>query len=207
VIVIEQAEVAVGDSVGEPDIPVWLYVELNNGNGTYTTGWVSLQYVELSQGGRALALEDIPVADVVLPGEENLPTSVSIATGGGTSSTGAATSVPSTSGTGTSGTVLGTVDIPQGANLNMYDQPSVNGSLVRSLSAGTSVTVLGRNSDASWLNVRYDAVGEGSWTGWVSNTSPFVSINVDVNSLPVTGSVLNIAKKPPYCHIPGRFFI
>jgi hypothetical protein len=187
VIVIEQTEVTVDAGVGQPDTPVWLYVELDNGNGTYTTGWVSLQYVELSQGGRALELEDIPEADVVLPGEENLTTSVSIATGGSTSSPSAATSVPSTNGTGSSGTILGTVDIPQGANLNMYDQPSVNGSLVRSLSAGTSVTVLGRNSDASWLNVRYDAVGEGSWTGWVSNSSPFVSINVDVNSLPVTG--------------------
>ena len=69
----------------------------------------------------------------------------------------------------------------------MYDTPSSTGALIRSLGAGTSLTVLGRNADGSWLNVRYEALGEGVWIGWVSNSGGWVTLPVPVTDLPVTG--------------------
>lgn len=157
----------------------WLFVEYTAPEGVVTRGWVSSEFVLLSLGGRRLELTDIPIADFIQSGE------VIGTVGTGTTST---TPVPTTTGgSGAGGPITGIVNIPQGANLNMYDSPSTSGTLVRSLGSGATVTVLGRNSDSSWLNVRYEALGEGTWVGWVSNSGGWITLPVPVESLPITG--------------------
>ncbi len=172
----------IGEDVGDEDegdeTPVvpdiaWLYVEYTDTiSGLIATGWISSQYVILSQGGRSLELEEIPVAEFILPGE--------------VLSTGAPGTAPASGAGGTSAPVTGTINIPEGSNLNMYDIPSTTGTLLRSLTAGTTVTVLGRNGDGTWLNVRYEALGEGVWLGWVNNAGGWVTVPVPIRDLPIT---------------------
>ena len=49
------------------------------------------------------------------------------------------------------------------------------------LQQGQEVTVIGRNSDSTWVQIERP---DGAGTGWVS--AEFVTISGDVNSLPVT---------------------
>ncbi len=157
----------------EADIPeeVWLFVEHTDEANTRITGWIAARYTILSQGGRTLELADIPIADPILPGEV-----VGVAAPASTQAPPAVSSE-----------VIGTVNIAQGANLNMYDTPSTSGALLRSLGSGATVVVLGRTADSQWLNVRYEALGEGTWVGWVSNTGGWITLPVTVDTLPITG--------------------
>ncbi|NDJ84616.1 MAG: DUF4397 domain-containing protein [Chloroflexi bacterium] len=153
----------------------WLFVEFTDADRIVRTGWVLARYTILSLGGEELELSEIPVADTIQTGEElGLATPAPDGNAGASSGT-----------TGSSTEVTGTISIPEGANLNMYEQPDANSALVRSLGNGATVTVLGRNTDGSWLNVRYEAIGEGTWVGWVTNTGDWVSLPVPVESLPV----------------------
>ncbi len=65
--------------------------------------------------------------------------------------------------------------------LNVRSGPGVNNSVVEIVSSGAQVQLLGRTSDASWLNVR-TASGR---TGWVN--AGFISSSVPIGSLPVVG--------------------
>lgn len=161
------------DEEDDAQIPdeVWLYVQHTDETNTTLTGWIAARYTILSQGGRSLELADIPIADPILPGEV-----IGVAAP-------AATQAPPA----VSSEVIGTVNIAPGANLNMYDTPSTSGALLRSLGAGAQVVVLGRTADSQWLNVRYEALGEGTWVGWVSNSGGWITIPVPVDSLPITG--------------------
>lgn len=169
------------DTEGEPTpspTPIlletaWLFVEFTNPvDGSITTGWISSQYATLSKAGRKLELIDIEAISPTTFGEKLSGPSV-------------VSTVPSNQPA--SGPVVGVINIPAGSNLNMYDAPSINGGLVRSLGAGATVNVLGRTADSNWLNVRYEVIGEGVWVGWVSNTGGWVVIPVAVESLPITG--------------------
>lgn len=178
---IEEIE-PVGEGTPTPTPPTatetaWLFVEYTGDNGVATRGWISSQYVALSLAGRKLELADIPVASFIQSGEVLgvVGTPVNV------------TPPPSNNSEVSAGPVIGVVNIPSGANLNMYDSPNINGTLVRSLGNLANVTVLGRNSDASWLHVRYEAIGEGTWVGWVPNSGGWVTLPVAANTLPVTG--------------------
>lgn len=65
--------------------------------------------------------------------------------------------------------------------LNMRTGPGTSFDVIRALPAGTVVTLLGRNANASWLQVR---AADGT-TGWMS--APFMITTTPVNTLPVTG--------------------
>ncbi|MCB9435878.1 MAG: DUF4397 domain-containing protein [Anaerolineales bacterium] len=152
----------------------WLFVEFTNlADGSVTTGWISSEYTILSKAGRTLELEEIEAISPATFGEQVSGPSV------------VSTTAPANPAA--SGPVTGVINIPAGANLNMYDAPSINAGLVRSLGAGSTVAVLGRTADNNWLNIRYEVIGEGTWVGWVSNTGGWVVIPVSVDSLPITG--------------------
>ncbi len=91
-----------------------------------------------------------------------------------------------TSQPATTGTVTGVVSIPAGTNLNLYETPSINSVLVRTVGNGTTVVVLGRTADSQWLNVRYEALGEGTFIGWVSNAGNWIQLSANINTVPVT---------------------
>lgn len=65
--------------------------------------------------------------------------------------------------------------------LNMRTGPGTSFDVIRALPAGTVVTLLGRNTNSSWLQVR---AADGT-TGWMS--TPFMITTIPVVSLPVTG--------------------
>lgn len=153
----------------------WLFVEFTNpADASVTTGWISSQYAILSKTGRSITLQDIDPISPTTFGEQVIGPGTVIST------------VPVEQPV-SSGPVTGVINIPAGSNLNMYDSPSINSGLVRSLGAGATVAVLGRTADGNWLNVRYEVIGEGIWLGWVSNTGGWVVIPVTVDSLPITG--------------------
>lgn len=85
----------------------------------------------------------------------------------------------------TASEVVGTVNIPPNTNLNLYEAPSINSVLVRTLGNGATVIVTGRTADNAWLRVRYEALGEGTFVGWVSNAGNWVVLPVDINTIPV----------------------
>lgn len=69
--------------------------------------------------------------------------------------------------------------------LNIRQGPKSATKSLGKLPKGTEVTAIGRNADSSWLQINIpDSVGSGQ--GWVS--AQFVTVNGDVNSLPVTDS-------------------
>src|SRR5574341_493099 len=67
------------------------------------------------------------------------------------------------------------------ATIRVRSGPGTNYAQISLLQAGTTVPVLGRNSDASWLYVEYTPGAQGWVAGWL------VTPNGDVNSLPVIG--------------------
>lgn len=78
--------------------------------------------------------------------------------------------------------ILGSIATPT----NLLDLP--NGASVQPLVSGATVVILGRNADATWLNIRYEVLGVGIFVGWVPTTT--VTITTPISSiadLPVTG--------------------
>ncbi|MBI4671438.1 MAG: SH3 domain-containing protein [Chloroflexi bacterium] len=76
--------------------------------------------------------------------------------------------------------------------LNIRQGPARTTPSLGKLQKGQSVTVVGRNGDASWLQIQ---IPDKTDLGWVS--AEFVTVNGDVNSLPVTsGNSGNPAPQP-----------
>jgi hypothetical protein len=68
--------------------------------------------------------------------------------------------------------------------INLREGPSTSYDPVTPLLEGTRLKPLGRNADGTWIKVRV----EGSEAlGWISNSSSFLSCNVSVGLLPVSG--------------------
>jgi uncharacterized protein YraI len=63
--------------------------------------------------------------------------------------------------------------------VNLRTGPGVGFSVVEILPAASSVTVIGRNRDATWLQVRYESL-----TGWI--TADALSVDGNISQLPVT---------------------
>lgn len=69
---------------------------------------------------------------------------------------------------------------------NLLDFP-INGSTVQPLINGTTVVILGRNTDATWLNVRYETLGVGVFLGWVPTDTVTITTPIpSIADLPVT---------------------
>jgi hypothetical protein len=66
------------------------------------------------------------------------------------------------------------------SNVRLRDIPSTSGAEITTVSAGTSLDVIGRNGDNSWVQVNY-----GGGSGWMS--AGFGSFTGDLNAVPVTG--------------------
>lgn len=67
-------------------------------------------------------------------------------------------------------------------NLNIRQGPSVSYDVVEVLPYGETATVLGRNADASWWQVRYNGV-----IGWVSAYYTTITPEPNLDAIPITG--------------------
>jgi len=63
-------------------------------------------------------------------------------------------------------------------NINIRQNPSLNGDIIGELAAGSESTCVGRNADSSWIRIFFDGV-----EGWVS--SGVVEVQMDIDLLPV----------------------
>lgn len=86
----------------------------------------------------------------------------------------------------TSSSVASTNNIPQTRggivnvdSLRLRNGPGVNYGVLKSLKNGTVVEILGRNSDASWLNVFVPSI---STMGWVS--TQYIKTNISMDAVP-----------------------
>ncbi len=165
----------ISTDIGQPDVPDWLYVEYTDAGGTTTTGWVSGQYIVVTQFGRLIDTEDIELVTQILPGEV-LVEGVAPPPGGDVSTA--------------ADEYLGqVVFINVGANLNMRSEPSADALVLAAIPANSQMVVLGRTGDGEWLNVRYEIAGEGVYVGWAASQFIEVSRNdqsVDIIDLPIT---------------------
>lgn len=165
--VVSRAEIVPGTEIGSPQSPDWFFVQYATPDGSaLVTGWISGDFVILTFNGRAVAVEDIPLADEPLPVGETLA---------GTGSP--AIAVP------TEAPIVGAVSVGTGGNLNLRDRPSTDGLVVIPIPSGSSVIVLGRNGDGTWLNVRYEVAGQSSSTGWVA--TEFVTVTRSGSAFPI----------------------
>lgn len=184
---------------------IWLSALFTPSDGNTIDCWVRLDFMSLIY--REEAVDDLERLftlddpedpfDIFVPVPYNAPAAIvdsgrapstSTNTGStGTTGTGTTTGTDTTTPPSTSAGVTGTINIPQGSNLNLYETPSINGVQIRSLTSGATVEVIGRTSDNAWLQVRFEALGEGTFVGWVSNVGNWVEIPVDINTIPITG--------------------
>ena len=126
--------------VGQPTDPNWLYVRYRTENGGATIGWVSSQYVALSQLGRPVDILTLPLVDVAEAGYYELP--------------GLAPQIPVEQQD-----VVGVVNLNPGANLNLRDRPSSDARVVVGIPAGDTMILKGRNADGSWVHALYRSGG------------------------------------------------
>lgn len=86
-----------------------------------------------------------------------------------------------------------------GTGLRFRDAPGLETEVLSNLEEFTPLRVMGRTSDNEWLQVQL----EDNRIGWVA--ANFVDVNMDLNSVPVTGQVLIAAPTPPSVADSGGF--
>jgi len=134
--------------VGQPVDPNWVRVRYIKENQAATIGWVSAQYVTISQLGRALDLSALPKLEEAEPGFYESP--------------GVQPQIPIEQQA-----VVGVVTLDPGANLNLRDRPTADGRVVVGIPTGAALTLIGRNFDGTWVRVTY--VNQGvTLEGWVA---------------------------------------
>lgn len=134
--------------VGQPVDPNWIRVRYIKENQAATVGWVSAQYVTLSQLGRALDLSALPLLEEAEPGFYETP--------------GVQPVIPIEQQA-----VIGFVTLDPGANLNLRDRPTQDARVVVGIPSGSTVELLGRNFDGTWVRVTYSSQGI-TLEGWVA---------------------------------------
>lgn len=134
--------------VGQPVDPNWIRVRYIKENQAATIGWVSAQYVTLSQLGRALQITDLPLLPEAEPGFYETP--------------GVQPQIPVEQQA-----VVGAVTLDPGANLNLRDRPTQDARVVVGIPSGSTVELIGRNFDGTWVRVTYDNQGV-TLEGWVA---------------------------------------
>lgn len=134
--------------VGQPVDPNWIRVRYIKENQAATIGWVSAQYVTISQLGRALDLSALPKLEEAEPGFYESP--------------GIQPQIPVEQQA-----VVGVVTLDPGANLNLRDRPTADGRVVVGIPTGAALELIGRNFDGTWVRVTY--VNQGvTLEGWVA---------------------------------------
>ncbi|PJF43775.1 MAG: hypothetical protein CUN55_07395 [Phototrophicales bacterium] len=169
---------------------VWLSALFTPESGNTLDCWVRADFLTLTYRDRiisdlgALFALDNPedVFDIFRPVPYNDPASIVDSRVAPSTTTTTTTNPPAAT---TGGQITGVITIPANTNLNLYEEPSFNSLLIRAIGNGTAVTVIGRTSDNQWLNIRYEALGEGTFIGWVSNAGNWVQLSGDINTVPV----------------------
>ncbi len=110
------------------------------------------------------------------------PTETEVAT---TDTPEAATATPAPTAT------IAVVTVKLNDRLRVRAGPGTTFGVLATLDAGTTLTPLGRNQDSSWLQVQ---IPGGSEMGWVS--AQYVTVNGDVNTLPVVNPNASPTPKP-----------
>jgi len=156
--------------VGQPVDPNWIRVRYIKENQAATVGWVSAQYVTLSQLGRSLDITALPRLEEAEPGYYESP--------------GVQPQIPIEQQA-----VLGLVVLDPGANLNLRDRPTADARVLVGIPSGSVIELIGRNFDGSWVRVRYNSQGV-ELEGWVA--SQYLTITrggqaYDVMALPDVG--------------------
>jgi hypothetical protein len=134
--------------VGQPVDPNWIRVRYVKENGGATVGWVSAQYVTLSQLDKPVELTDLVVLDPEEAGFYESP--------------GLQPVIPIEEQD-----VIGVVNLDPGANLNLRDRPSADAFVVVGVPSGSVLTINGRNGDGTWVQVTYES-DLGMLEGWVA---------------------------------------
>jgi hypothetical protein len=75
------------------------------------------------------------------------------------------------------------LEIIANGNVNIRQEPSIDGTILRSLASGTQAEVIGRTEDNSWVQIR---LLDDEVEGWMTNNSDLVEITGDIESLPIT---------------------
>lgn len=175
---------------------VWLSTLFTPASGNTLDCWVRADFLTIVYRDRTITtLEELfaldnpeDVFDIFRPVAYNDPAEIVDSSVAPSPTTSAPVTTDTTAPTsGGTGTVTGVVTIPANTNLNLYESPSINSVLVRTVGNGTTVTILGRTSDNQWLNIRYEALGEGTFIGWVSNAGNWIQLSADINTIPVIG--------------------
>lgn len=128
-----------------------------------TSGWVSSRYISWDD----VELSSIPVTE-------------------------APASAPAQPAPTTANPIINTGNAMSGttrARLNVRSVPDIAGNVVTTLNYGTTVTVIGRNVDQSWV-----AIDTGTTRGWVA--SGYLDYSGNINTLPVQGAILSAPVAP-----------
>ncbi|MBN1202448.1 MAG: DUF4397 domain-containing protein [Anaerolineae bacterium] len=137
--------------VGQPVDPRWLRVRYVKEDGSATIGWVSMEYVQVTQLDKEVeVLEE--VVDEVSPEEAGYYEAES-----------QPPTVPPEQQA-----VMGVVNLDPGANLNLRNRPTADGRVVRAVPSGEMVIVNGRNADGTWVHVTYIASNHEIFEGWAA---------------------------------------
>lgn len=154
--VLGYAEVPSEGLVGQPTNPNWLRVRYRQETGGSIIGWVSAEYVSLSQLGRPVEIETLLVVD---PEE-----------GGFFEAAGELPQIPIEQQA-----VIGQVNLNPGANLNLRDQPTADARVIVGIPSGATMEINGRNADGTWVQVTYETADGQLLDGWVATQYLIVS--------------------------------
>lgn len=145
----------------------WVFLRHTAADGTITTGWASIDFLDFTYRGRSIDLDELQerglltITDTTTRGEQTI----------GAPPVVAATPDP------TINAVVAQVALDPGANLNLRRDPDVNGEVLAQVPSGTLLIVEQRTSDAQWLRVTYEGI-----TGWVAaqtDTAVFVVLTLN----------------------------
>ncbi len=137
--------------VGQPVDPNWLRVRYRKEDGSSVVGWVSAEYVSLSQLGRPVEIGELPMldSDDPEPGFFEEP--------------GVQPAIPIEQQA-----VIGQVNLNPGANLNLRDRPTADARVIIGIPSGETMEINGRNEDGSWVQVTYETEDGEKLDGWVA---------------------------------------
>lgn len=172
--VLGYAEVPSEGLVGQPVDPNWLRVRYLKEDGGAVIGWISAQYVSISQLGRPVEITSLPQVD---PEEA-----------GFYEQTGQPLPVPVEQQE-----IVGVVALNPGANLNLRDRPTQDARVVVGIPSGETVILNGRNADATWVRVTYESAA-GTLEGWVA--AQYLSISRGGQSVDLMATLPDLTEAP-----------
>ena len=160
----------IGQFVGISPDSDWVFLNYAASDGTTTSGWVSIDYLDFSYRGRPIDLDEL--------NERGLLAGVDT-TERGDQTVGAVPVVAPTVDP-TIDAVVAEVALDPGANLNLRRNPDATAEVLARIPSGTQLIVTQRTADAQWLNVTYEGVD-----GWIAaQTDTAVFVVVTFNGAP-----------------------